>query len=535
MAFDAASPPAVTPGAPEPALGPYLRALRRHWRLIAAITVLTAAVAAVTALRSGQTYSSTATVLVSPLDQGDANFVDTGVVLETGEPVRTVQTAAALINSLPAARTTAQKLGGGWNTGRVQAAVSVTPLGQSDVLNVTAQAESPAQAVKLANTFAQAAVAYRASIVQHNIEAQLRELNNHLELIGGSGVANLSLAQELATRIAALRAAQVGGGDPTLAVSGLARTASTTGAPRWLIVLLALIGGFAIGSVAALAVDFFNRRVRDIDEIKSLLPVPVLAAVPHLNDPERGGILRPGAFTPAAFEQVRMLRVQLASRKRAPVIMLTSAGAGDGKTTLAAALAAAFAETGEEVILMDLDMRKPEIARIFGLKQRRAVSLADGVLEELLVEVPDLPRVRVLPAPRGDIAQFATLLARLPTLLDEAESKARHVIIDAAPVGVVSESLEVAKVCDQVVVAVRPGHTDRQRLSLTADLLARANAPVVGAVVIGQSAATTDEVYTYGYGYGYGFETPGQEPASSGEVVTKGEALVHRRARAKSA
>ncbi len=534
MALDAATPSAVT-SAPEPALGPYLRALRRHWLLISAITVLCGAVAGATVVRSSRTYQATATVLVSPLDQGDANFVNTGVVLETGEPVRTVQTAGALIDSLPAAQATAAKMGRGWSTNQVQSAVSVTPLGQSDVLNVTAQAGSAAQAVRLANTFAQAAVGYRASIVQHNIEAQLRELNNHLNFLGGGGIGNVSLAQQLATRIAALRAAQVGSGDPTLSVSGLARTASTTGAPRWLIVLLALIGGFAIGSVAALAVDFFNRRVRDVDEIKALFPVPVLAALPQLGGGGGGGVLRPDKFTPAAFEQIRMLRVQLASRKRAPVIMLTSAGAGDGKTTLAAALAAAFAETGEQVILMDLDMRKPEIARIFGLKARRSVSLADGVLEELLVDVPDMPRVRVLPAPRGDVALFSTLLARLPKLLDEAESKAGHVIIDAAPVGVVSESLEVAKVCDQVVVAVRPGHTDRQRLSLTNDLLTRASAPVVGVVVIGQSAATTDDVYSYGYGYGYGYAPSDESPAPAGEVVAQGSALRRRRARTESA
>jgi len=463
-------------------------------------------------------------VLVSPLQQGDANFVDTGVVLDTGEPVRTVQTAAALIDSQPAAQTTAATMGRGWTAARVQGAVSVTPLGQSEVLNVTAQASTAKQAAILANAFASTAVDYRAMIVQRNIRAQLSELSTRLNQVAGTGIANVSLAQQLATRIAALRAAQVGGGDPTLAVTGLARTGSPTGASHSLIILLSLIGGFAIGSVAALAMDFFNRRVRDLDEVETLFPVPVLAAVPQIYGAGHRGVLRPGAFPPAAFEQVRMLRVQLSSREQAPVIMLTSPGPGDGKTTLAAALAAAFAETGEEVILMDLDLRKPEIARLLGLKQQRAVNLLNGTLEELLVEVPDLPRVRVLPAPRGDVALFSMLLARLPELLDEAEAKAGHVIIDTAPVGVVSESLEVAKICDQVVVAVRPRHTDRRRLALASELLARASAPVVGVVVIAQSTAKVDDTYAYSYATAVG-------ESAAGEVATQDSTRRRRRRR----
>jgi polysaccharide biosynthesis transport protein len=535
MDLDATVGLGATGAAPEQALGPYFRAVRRNWLLVLAITLLTAAVASATVLRSEATYQASATILVSPLEQSSADFIDTGVVLSTGEPTRTIQTAAALIDSLPAAKIAASRMGAKWTAAGVQGAVSVTPLGQSNILSVTAQAGSATQAAKLANTFAGAAVGYRASVVQHNLGAQLTELSTRLSQITGTGVADVNLAQQLATRIAALRAAQVGGGDPTLAVNSLATPpGSATGASHMLIVLLSLIGGFAIGSVAALAVDFFNRRVRDLDEIETLLPAPVLAAVPQVGGTARG-ILRPGAFPPVAFEQVRMLRVQLSNREAAPVIMLTSAGSGDGKTTLAAALAAAFAETGEQVILMDLDLRKPDVARLLGLKRPRGVSLIDGTLEELLVDVPDLPHVRVLPAPRGDIALFSMLLGRLPEFLDEAEKKTGHVIIDAAPVGVASESLEIAKICDQVIVAVRPGHTDRQRLILARDLLARANAPVVGVVVVGHSTPKSDNVYDYyGYGYSYGADRSSEEaPAPS--AATPAGSRGSRRARAESA
>jgi Mrp family chromosome partitioning ATPase len=112
-----------------------------------------------------------------------------------------------------------------------------------------------------------------------------------------------------------------------------------------------------------------------------------------------------------------------------------------------------------------------------------------------------------------DPAQFAPMLARLPLLLDEAVARADRVVVDAAPVGAASETLQIAAMCDQVVLAVRPRHTDRHRLVAAADLLSRARAPVVG-VVATQSSV---ESGGYGYGYGYGY--------SDGETTTAGEAL----------
>jgi capsular exopolysaccharide synthesis family protein len=488
--------------ATEQPLGPYLRALRRNWLLVLAVTLLTAAVADATILRSAPTYQASATVLVSPLPQGDADFVNTGVVLETGEPPRTVQTAAALIDSVPAAQRTAEVMGRSWTESSVQGAVSVSPRGQSYVLEVTAQASSAREAAKLANAYATSAVAYRGTVVTHNIDAQLAELNKRLNLVSSSGTADRSLAGQLAARIAALSAAQAGGADPTLAVIGLATpNGSPTGAAHWLVILLSLIGGFAIASVAALAVEFFNRRLGDIDDIETIFPVPVLAALPKVGGLRSSDFLRPKAFPPAVFEQIRILRVQLAQRERARVVMLTSSDAGDGKSTIATALAAAFAETGETVILIDFDLRKPDIARMLGIERPLGIGGAvDGPLDQLLVEAPDLPGVRVLPATHNDANEFPALLARLPKLLDEAEAQADHVIIDAAPVGFASETIQVARICDQVVVAVRPGHTDRQRLARARDLLMRAGANVVGLVVT-QSAAKSD---AYGYGYGYG-------------------------------
>ena len=134
--------------------------MRRHWLLVAVVTLAVVAVAAVTTLRSSPTYKASAKILVSPIAQGETSFANIGVVQESGEPVRTVQTAAALVDSLAAAQLTAARLGHGWTASGVQDAVSVTPLGESDVLNVTAETSPPGEAALLADTFARTAVNY---------------------------------------------------------------------------------------------------------------------------------------------------------------------------------------------------------------------------------------------------------------------------------------------------------------------------------------------------------------------------------------
>jgi Mrp family chromosome partitioning ATPase len=192
--------------------------------------------------------------------------------------------------------------------------------------------------------------------------------------------------------------------------------------------------------------------------------------------------------------------------------MMTSADAGDGKTTVASALAAAFAESGESVILIDFDLRQPSIARLLDIRQKPGMESIDRPLEELLVEVPDLPGVRVLPAIHSDASHLAMVIAHLPKVLDEAEALADRIVVDTAPVGFASETLQIAKICDQVVIAVRQEQTDRHRLIATRDLLARSGVPVVGLVAT-YTTVKPDTTYGYGYGYGYGLDGETHEAA----------------------
>jgi Mrp family chromosome partitioning ATPase len=488
----------------EQAIGPYLRAIRRHWILVAVITLLAGLIAGITATSGGNTYQATSSILVSPLPEGQSSTLGIGTVVDTGDPARTIQTAAALIDTQQAAQRAAHTLGGGWTAGGVKSAVGVSPLGASNVVAVTAQASNPQDAARVANAFANGAIAYRGSVVQRQVAAELKSLDARLAQLPP----NSAEAQALGTTVSQLRTIQGPGREPTLSVSQLAAPpGGPTGASTWLIVLLALAGGFVLGSVAALAIETFIRPVRDRAEVLSIYDLPVLAAIPRVRK-GRGRDLLPWNLPPVAFEQMRMLRVQLTLGKRGRVIMVTSAGAGDGKTTVAAALAAAFAEVNDEVVLMDLDMRRPELTRLLGpaptIGSRDHAELANGGRSDGAVSVAPLPGVKLVPAPRGDLAKLEAIIKTLPAQIAQAKRNGACVIVDTAPVGEVSEALRIASVCDQVVVVARPRHTDRRRLRMARDLLERANAPTVGMVLVGEDTSMVGGDYGYGYSTGLG-------------------------------
>jgi tyrosine-protein kinase len=119
--------------------------------------------------------------------------------------------------------------------------------------------------------------------------------------------------------------------------------------------------------------------------------------------------------------------------------------------------------------------------------------------------IPGLSHVRVIPAPKGDLATYEAFIRRLPEVLEQARREASYVILDTAPVGEVSETLRIAQMCDQVVIVVRPRHTERRRIVVARDLLERAGAPTVGMVIVGEEAGGGGY-----YGYGYSPSTNGE-------------------------
>ena len=491
-------------GTAEPALGPYLRAIRAH-RAVVILTTLAFVLAALFWLSFARTpsYEATANLLVTPLPQDDQTFRGLQLLRDSGDPTRTVQTAASLVTSPEAARRTAEELGDGWTTQRVLDSVNVEPQGESNILGVTASADDAELAARLANTFTRETLAVRRDALQRDVGPLLDQLRARSEAIGSS---DTEAAAELEDRINQLENVSTGT-DPTLSVSQDAevpQSASGAGAP--VILALALFAGLALGAAAAVLMELLDRRIRDEEEALAILPLPVLARVPLLRR-HLGRLRENEAWTvpPAVREACRTLLLQLPPHEHdgGRVIMVTSASTGDGKTTSAINLAATLAGAGQRVILLDLDLRKADVAHRLNVAQ--PVHLNELLSPELdlypLLRTPaSLPSVSVLATElqQGDAILLDALYGRLPQLVAEARARADQVIIDTPPLGEISDALRLLDYVDDMLVFVGPGNSDRVGLSTTAAVLARTRTEPAGFLVVGGTPGPTSSYYAYG-------------------------------------
>ncbi len=492
------------PGAPvsEAALSPYLRAIRGHKLLVVLVTLAAVAGSLLWLTLRTPTYEATAELLVTPLPQDDRTFLGLQLLRDSGDPTRTVQTAANLVKSPQAAQITARALGSDWSTRRVLGAVQVEPQGQSNILAITAGADSAKLATRIANEFMSAALEVRARALRRQVTPLLSSLRARAARSGSEGEA----AAEMADRINQLETIR-NGTDPTLSRSQLAEVPrSPAGAGPVIVIALALMGGLALGAGSSVLLELLDRRVRDQDEAIALYPLPILARVPIL--PRR--LRRPPGETswlmpPSVREAFRTVLIQLERSDGAGghVVMVTSASTGDGKTTSAINLAVSLAAAGESVMLLDVDLRKPDVGTQLGVSEStRLIELVkpEAKLEELAKAAPHLPSLSVLStgAAEEDAALIEALNRRLPELLSQARSLADTVVLDTAPLGEVSDALRIADSVDDIIVVMRPGNTDRANLETMRDLLERTGWTPRGYVVIGEPHAAPTGYYGYG-------------------------------------
>ena len=492
-------------------IGPALRALRFH--RLAAGAVLVAAVFGALFYVAGRTrdYQATAELLVSPLASSDVSFQGLPVVRDVGgDNVRTLQTAAVLVDSHAAQQLTATRLGHGWTAPRVHAAVDVTPLGQSNVLSVTATASNARFAATLADDFVAASLDAHTAALRGLVAEQINLVRSQLAALGPSAASatpttttpgaagtapragtpsSTAPASALAGRLNQLETLS-GGVDPTLSAFQHATVPSSpSGTPASLIVALALVAGAVLAVGVALLLEQLDPRIGNDDDLQEITAAPVLARIPRLR---RSATARdPRTRMPAAvqegFQAVRLLIERDGRAHR--TMMVASPSSGDGKTASVIQFALSLTAADQRVIILDLDLRKPDLSRALRVPtgpRLASVLEAPETLEGALVEAPGTPLLRVFsPEHDSNPILLEELGARLPGVLSEARSLADYVLIDTAPLGEISDGLRIAREVDDILLVVRMGNTRSARLEVASEMLGRLGSHPTGIVVIG--------------------------------------------------
>jgi Mrp family chromosome partitioning ATPase/capsular polysaccharide biosynthesis protein len=429
-------------------------------------------------------YKATARLLINPLPQTD-EFLGLPVIRDSGDPTRTSQTAATLLESPEAARATANRLGAGWSGQKVLGAVDLQPEGESNILAVTARADSSETAVNLANTFTAETLRARNAAVREEVAPIIARLNQTRARLGPTDPS----AAEIGARIVALEElAEVG--DPSTELSREAGpSASVEGAPAWLVVILALMAGVVLASVAALLKEMLGPRiVRSERELEDVDQAPVLAHIPERIRSWGARPQSPLATPPSVLTSFRSLEFQLGGPR---AILFTSPCEGDGTTTCVIDFALELASSGQEVVLLDLDLREPELALRLGAAGEdglRAVLTPGAPLDGALVTVPSSPEIKVLPGTNdAERATLEDIGRRLPDLIAEARAGGAYVLLDTSALGEIGDALRFVQFVDDVVLVARLDHTTVAGVALARDLLDGVGKPPRGYVLVGDS------------------------------------------------
>lgn len=285
---------------------------------------------------------------------------------------------------------------------------------------------------------------------------------------------------------------------------------------------LALVLGLMLGSGLAFLRESLDYRLRSSEEISAVLGVPVLGVVPAMSKKQslvaRGQKvhLKPKSIVAEACRTIRTAVYFGVPNGEAKTILVTSPDAGDGKTTVVSNLAIAMAQAGQKTLVIDGDFRKPMQHRIFEIDNEKGLSSmlagahaeacpersrGDGAIQSGPVEGLDLlPCGPEVPNP-AEILNSTVFAETLKNLSERYD----RVIIDAPPVGPVTDAQILSAVCDTTLLVLRAEKSTRKHSLQARDSLLSVGGHILGAVVNDVSQKHGRYGY-HGYGYygGYG-------------------------------
>ena len=285
----------------------------------------------------------------------------------------------------------------------------------------------------------------------------------------------------------------------------------------------ALAAALAIPSVVFFLLSFFRYKIEGHDDVAHLTRLPIIAdvAVASETAKTKADIVVHENQNNQMEEIFRSMRtnVQFMLKENEKVISFTSSISGEGKTFIAANLAVSFALLGKKVILVGLDIRKPRLAELFEIDDHRHG--ITNLLTKTVVTAADI-QAQTLPSGVNDNLELlmagpippnpAELLTRtsLDDIMDLLKRTYDYVIIDTAPVGLVTDTLQVGRVSNLTVYVCRADYTPKENFELINTLHAENKLPNICVVVNGIDLSKKKYGYYYGYGkygryakYGY--------------------------------
>ncbi len=270
------------------------------------------------------------------------------------------------------------------------------------------------------------------------------------------------------------------------------------------LILLGVLMSLFLSNLTVILLEIQDRTIKTIPEIKQKFAYQVLGIVPlDTSQSDQGGIIvqrEPDSFASEIYRMIQTNLKFLAVKRQPKVILMTSSVPGEGKSTVAANLAAAMAQLGRKVLLIDADLRKASQHDLWQINN--TVGIKDIVTQKIPLE-------QVVTQPMGqlDVLTSGTIAPNPLALLDSSEmsdlvAAARKeyelVIIDAPPLAVTADVLTLSKLADGIVFVSRPGIVENESAQLAQETIANANLSqkVLGMIINGVKSNEFDR-YSY--------------------------------------
>jgi len=502
------------------AIEPYLAAVwRRKWLVL--LTAVTAAIVAALGSRAiSPSYVARATVRVAQAQSDGVSSTSLSHI------ERVMNTYAQLLTSRAVVRRVAAALEPELDPERLMDAITVEVIPETELLEISVEYPDPRGAMEAANALALSMVAegygvffggggsaidaVRAEL--DALDASLAEDRTALAVLRGQAEAQDPVEPTLEASIQGLQrrienreamyAELLAQSDraelgqrllaTTISIVDPAVFPQESGRPSAVVsALLGAMLGLAGGIGLAVLGDRFDPHVRSIPQIEALTGLAVVMAVPslRLSHRQRREAVRLDRDHRQAWEAHRTLaRIVLsdAQARHARSLLIASAEAGEGRSTIALNLAISLAESGLRTILVDADLRTPALHQALGMSNspgltsvvRGECALRDAVAES------DVPGLRVLTAgPAVPAPDRVASSPRLWPVLRELESMADFVLLDSPPVLAYADALELVAVANRVLLVVAEDLSTKEQVAEAARRLALTCSPTLGIVL----------------------------------------------------
>ncbi len=273
-----------------------------------------------------------------------------------------------------------------------------------------------------------------------------------------------------------------------------------------LIYIIGLLLGLMVPFLIIYIKVILNNKVQSHDDIKEVTSLPLIGTLYQNEKPDQPIVMDlPASLAAESFRMLRANMQFVVGEDKSPVVVVTSAMKGEGKSFTAVNLAAVHASYGKKVCLVDLDLRRPRLEEYLKIDKQKGMSnylIGKAKLDEIILSVNDgkfdlIPSGPIPPNPSELVASN-----KLEELLTTLQKKYDFIILDSPPIGMVSDAMFISKIASYLILVIRHNITYKQLLSGLIEELERNQIAGIN-LVYNEVPISKKGYYRYGGRYGY--------------------------------